>query len=335
MPLQEKASKRNRMSLPQSPSDKNPFSNSGIALLMTLWVLVMLSLIAMNFSFSTRWGSASTRNFKEETKAYYIALSGYEEAVGYLLSDKDVMVDFIDEHGNLCVDKEAEPVTGMQSTDEAELDIKIIDEESKININTSDRGVLERLFDYAGVPVSSTQEIVDSILDWKDPDKLHHLSGAEDEYYEALSPPYKAKNRNLDTVEELLLVKGFKPEYLYGSNEIMPLYNLITTVGDGGININTASKEVMEMMGANQTDIEAVFKQRTKEFGGVKQIPTSLATKGVYRTASYNFRIEVTAGMKGNRQKVKITSIVKRIPRSKGFDLQTIYWRENIESRRG
>jgi len=302
---------------------------------MTLFVLVFLSIIAMNFSFSTRWGSASTRNFKEETKAYYLAVSAYQELLGYLLSDKDMAVDFIDEDGNLYLDKESEPLTGKRVTDETEIEIKIIDEGSKVNINTNDNVRLKALLDYVGVPEDSEQEIIDSILDWRDPDKEHHLSGAEDEYYEALDPPYKAKNRNLDTVEELLLVKGFKPEYLYGSGEIKPLYNLITTVGDDSININTASKEIMEMMGANQTDIEAVFKQRTKEFGGVKQIPASLATKGVYRTASYNFRIEVTTGMKGSAQKVKITSIVKRIPTAKGFDLQTVYWREGIESRRG
>lgn len=300
---------------------------------MTLFVLVMLTVIAMSFSFSTRWGSASTRNFKEETKAYYLAMSGYQEAIAYLLSDKDIMVDFIAEDGNLYVDKETMPVTGKRVTDGAELEIKITDEESKININTADSMRLKKLFDCIGVPADSEQEVADSILDWIDPDKEHHLSGAEDEYYESLDPPYKAKNRNLGAVEELLLVKGFKPEYLYGSEEIMPLYNLVTTFGDGSININTASKEVMGIMEISQEAIDILFKQRTKEIGGVKQMFINLP-RGFYRTASYNFRIEVTAGMKGSNQTVKILSIIRRIPTAKGFDMQTIYWRESIESRR-
>lgn len=314
------------MSLTQSP-DKKPASNSGIALLMTLFVLVMLTVIAMSFSFSTRWGSASTRNFKEETKAYYLAMSGYQEAIAYLLSDKDIRVDFIAEDGNLYVDKETMPVTGKRVADGAELEIKITDEESKININIADSMRLKKLFDYIGVPADSEQEVADSILDWRDPDKEHHLSGAEDEYYESLDPPYKAKNRNLGAIEELLLVKGFKPEYL------MPLYNLVTTFGDGSININTASKEVMEVIGISQEAIDILFKQRTKEIGGVKQMLINLP-RGFYRTASYNFRIEVAAGMKGSNQTAKILSIVKRIPTAKGFDMQTIYWREGIESRR-
>ena len=308
--------------------------NSGIALLMTLWVLVMLSVIAMSFSFSTRWGSASTRNFKEETKAYYLAMSGYQEAIGYLLSDKDNMVDYIDADGNLYIDKDTKPVTGKRVTDEAELEIKITDEGSKVNINFADGTRLKKVLDYVGIPPDSQQEIVDSILDWRDPDKEHHLSGAEDDYYESLDPSYKAKNRNLDSVEELLLVKGFKPEYLYGSKDIRPMYDLITTSGDGSININTVSKEVLDMMGTGSDAIDAIFKQRTKEIGGARQIPANLAP-GLYRTASYDFRIEITAAMKGNRQAVKITSIVRRVPALKGFDLQTVYWREKIEDRRG
>ena len=308
--------------------------NSGIALLMTLWVLVMLSVIAMSFSFSTRWGSASTRNFKEETKAYYLAMSGYQEAIGYLLSDKDNMVDYIDADGNLYIDKDTKPVTGKRVTDEAELEIKITDEGSKVNINFADGTRLKKVLDYVGIPPDSQQEIVDSILDWRDPDKEHHLSGAEDDYYESLDPSYKAKNRNLDSVEELLLVKGFKPEYLYGSKDIRPMYDLITTSGDGSININTVSKEVLDMMGTGSDAIDAIFKQRTKEIGGARQIPANLAP-GLYRTASYDFRIEITAAMKGNRQAVKIKSIVRRVPALKGFDMQTVYWREKIEDRRG
>jgi general secretion pathway protein K len=315
--------------------DKSPSShNSGIALLMTLFVLVFLSIIAMNFTFSTRWGTASTRNFKEEIMAYYHVMSAYQEVLAYLLSDKDTTVDFIDEEGNLYLDKETEPLKSKRITDEAEIEIKITDEGSKVNINKADKTKLENLLTYVGVPDDSRQEIADSILDWIDSDKEHRLSGAEDEYYETLTPSYKAKNRSLDTVEELLLIKGFKQGFLYGSDEIKPLYDLITTVGDGSININTASREILQLLGASSIDIENIFKQRTKETGGVKQIPLTISSAGTYRTTSSIFRIEVTAAMKGSNQSLKITSIVKRAPAIRGFDIQNVYWRESFESRR-
>ena len=75
------------------------------------------------------------------------------------------MVDYIDADGNLYIDKDTKPVTGSRVTDEAELEIKITDEGSKVNINFADGTRLKKVLDYVGIPPDSQQEIVDSILD--------------------------------------------------------------------------------------------------------------------------------------------------------------------------
>jgi hypothetical protein len=55
---------------------RSPFtSERGIALMMVLWVLVLLSIIALNYFGSNRWNTAATRNLKEETLAYAMAMS--------------------------------------------------------------------------------------------------------------------------------------------------------------------------------------------------------------------------------------------------------------------
>lgn len=308
--------------------------NSGIALLMTLFVLIFLSVIAMNFSFSTRWGSAGARNFKEETIAYYSALSGFEEARKYLLSDKDTTVDFMDEGGVFYLDKETKPVTGKRTIGDSEIEIKLSDADSRININAANGVLLQKLLSFTGVAADLAQELSDCVQDWRDPDDLHHASGAESDYYESLSPPYKAKNANFSSVEELLLVKGFKREYLYGSEEIRPLLPLISTDGDDGINVNTAPREILELTGLSAEIVDLIMKQRTLEMGGAKQIPASPQSNMRYKTTSNNFIIEVTASMKGSKQTVRITSVVRRVPVAKGFDLKTVYWREKVESRR-
>jgi hypothetical protein len=61
-----------------------------------------------------------------------------------------------------------------------------------------------------------TEEIADAILDWLDPDDEPRELGAESDYYTSLDPPYSSKNSTLDTVEELLLVKGVTPALLFG-----------------------------------------------------------------------------------------------------------------------
>lgn len=304
----------------------------GIALIVTLWLLVMLMVMAMNFSFSVRGGSASTRNFKEEIIAYYKALTAYEETLSYLLSDKDPQVDFIDKDGIYWSDTQRASISGKRVIDNIEVEISVNDEESRLNINTLNDDMLRRLFTYTHIPEDSLGELIESLADWKDPDDLHHLSGGETEYYKSLETPYPAKNRPLDVVEELLLIKGFKPEYLYGNEDIKPLKPMITTFGKA-ININTASQEVLEFIGISPLDIENIMKQRTQEVGGLRLFPSGI--EGIVLTTfSSNFRIEVSAKIPNSSQVLRIISVVKRLSGPKGPELKTIYWKEEIEGSR-
>ncbi|TVQ01592.1 MAG: general secretion pathway protein GspK [Planctomycetaceae bacterium] len=61
-----------------------------------------------------------------------------------------------------------------------------------------------------------TIDIADAILDWLDEDDEPRPFGAELEYYSALPTPYAPKNGPIDSVEELLLVRGVTPELLFG-----------------------------------------------------------------------------------------------------------------------
>lgn len=309
-------------------------SERGFALMITLWVLVLMSVMAMNFSFFTRYGSAGTRNFKEETAAYYAALSAYEEAVGYLLSDEDLAVDFLDSESRFWTDINRPSISGARTYGDTEVKIDITDEESRLNINTLNEQALRNLFAFAGIPDDDIAGLADSVSDWKDTDDLHRLSGAETDYYESLEAAYRAKNGPLNSPEELLLIKGFKPEYLYGDDEITPIYPMITTCG-AALNINTAPEKVLEFLGLNKAVIESVMKQRTKEAGGFRMTPHGDAGTGIpLAVASTNFRIEVTAAVPGGTQVIKITSVVRRVSGAKGLELKTVYWREGIEGRR-
>ena len=308
-------------------------SRRGIALLMVLWVLVMLSIVALSFLKSSRWNSASTRNLKDETLSYYLALSGYEEAVNYLVSDKAPEYDFIDGEGNFWIDSETQPVTGRRSTGDGDVEILINDENARININFANRERLTQLFAYCGVKQDELNGIIDSVLDWKDADSDHRLSGAEDEYYGSLQEPYKAKNALFDVPEELAMVKGMKPEYLHGGEgAARPLLPLITTFGRSGLNINTVSKEVMELLGLNEVEIETILKQRNKDYGGFRFAPQQFSARGLNAVAAQNFRIEVTAKTPNSPIASKVIGVVNRQPSPDGVKFKTIYWSERAET---
>ena len=94
--------------------------------------------------------------------------------------------------------------------------VRWVDEGGKININRADEETLRRVFTNLGVEEPNKAILVDSIMDWRDPDDLHRASGAENEYYRSLTPPYTAKNGPFDTVEDLLWVRGMTAELFYG-----------------------------------------------------------------------------------------------------------------------
>ncbi len=63
-----------------------------------------------------------------------------------------------------------------------------------------------------------TYEFADAILDFIDADDTSRTNGCESEYYNGLSPAYSAKNSPLESLDELLLVRGVTSEYLYGED---------------------------------------------------------------------------------------------------------------------
>jgi type II secretory pathway component PulK len=87
----------------------------------------------------------------------------------------------------------------------------ITDEAGKVNINTASEDQLKRL-------PGMTAELAAAVLDWRESGSQPRSGGAKDEYYMTLHQPYKCKQAPFDTVEELLLVKGFSGEVVFGED---------------------------------------------------------------------------------------------------------------------
>ena len=97
--------------------------------------------------------------------------------------------------------------------------VRLVDESGKININRVNDETLRRIFTNLGLDEARRDILVDSIMDWRDADDLHRTNGAENDYYASLSPPYSAKNGPLDSVEDLLWIKGMTPELFFGYSD--------------------------------------------------------------------------------------------------------------------
>lgn len=116
----------------------------------------------------------------------------------------------------------------------------LIDEGAKLNVNSATQDMLLKL---PGMP----PELAYSILDWRDGDSDVSTDGAEDAYYQALPTPYRCKNAPLESVEELMLLRGADPELLFGTRgefERLAATNLSGGITGGGFQGSAAGDEM-------------------------------------------------------------------------------------------
>ena len=229
-------------------------SQDGIALLLVLWVLTILMVIVMSFSYMTRTETYATLSFKEGIENKFLAEAGIERGIMELFY-RNHYKDQIVEIDNLGVWKtDGSPYEGQ--IDAGSYTVKIVDESGKVDINTTSDVVLKNLFMNMGIRMEDADTITDSIMDWKDSDDLHRLHGAESDFYMSLPNPYKAKNARFDTIEELLLVKGMTPDILYGTPERTGIMLFLTVKANSNtININAAPKEVLAAITGSSPEI--------------------------------------------------------------------------------
>lgn len=177
------------------------------------------------------------------------------------------------------------------------ISVEIIDQERRFNINRASREILEKAMELLGVATLDADIIVDSIEDWKDPNDEPLLNGAESEYYLFLLPPegpHFAKNGPIDDLSELLLVQGMTPELIWGyqGQDLLtggspPVANpvafapirggaegattlaaLFNTSGAALININTASRAVLQLLpGMDENLADAIVLGRAGDDG--------------------------------------------------------------------
>jgi type II secretory pathway component PulK len=262
--------------------------------------ILVLTVLAAGFAYSMKVETKLARNANSEAELEWLGRSGVEYARWVLansLLNPMEPYDSLDQPwatGSGFLGPTNNPIGEVQKTltlGHGTLTWSITDLESKFNINSPEpvlQQVLPEALNLMGVAPGESTPIVNSILDWIDPDDRTHVQGAESEEYQAMNPPYVAKNGPIDDIAELLLIKGVTPEIYYGiaATNYQPSYysqqrdrfgrsapslpivtvgltNLFTPLSDGKINLNTASAEVLQLIpGMDALMAEAIISGR-------------------------------------------------------------------------
>jgi len=186
----------------------------GTILIVTIWVVLVLAGLALVFARSMRVAAIVAANHVASLEAECVVAGAAEYAMAKLIASEE-------EETSVLMD--SEPYEAMQVgkgyfwllrpnlQDDREFDYGLTDEAGKINLNSASQEMLLRL-------PGMTAELAASIIDWRDENSEITPGGAEDEYYLLLPEPYNCKNAPLETVDEILLIKGASEELLYGED---------------------------------------------------------------------------------------------------------------------
>jgi len=273
----------------------------GFALLAVMLVLALLGVVVTELSVSMRLEASMVRSYKESVQATHLAEAAVQQAMREILGpgniqalDRDGALVFLRAgDGALPVRLPKLPRVGV-ALGAGEFSYRISDEESRINLNNAPPDRIDRLLSAAGLDKPTRDTINDSLQDWKDPDDLRRLNGAESEdFYLKLPVPYRARNGPLQDAAELLQIRGVTREIYQGAPRRPGLADLVTvTAGPGTANMNTAPEPVLRALGFLDAELS--------DYGG----------RGL-AVGSSTFRIEAEGRVSGE-PRARIVAIVQR-----------------------
>src|SRR4030042_3248441 len=333
----------------------------GVALIMVLWVMAILSVVALEFSFAMRTEITITKNHKEDLQRYAMAEGGVQRAITELINKHDARVQQSRKPLSL---EEIPPeqrewvADGRSYTllfDQGSCEIRIMSEAGKININMVSEFLLRKVIGQLGPEGEANDVVVDSVLDWRDPNDFYRANGAGNDYYLSLKEPYYCKNGNLDSIEELLLIKGITPDLFHGkkgtpegeegSADRVGLKDIFSIYSPGEqVDINSAKPLVMNMVLGIPREVsqqmgkareEKGFENQQDLLNRVPELAPFIGEVGrfiVYRSALPYYTIESRAKLKDGPSMQGLKTIVKIDPREKeGYKI--VLWVDRLMGR--
>jgi general secretion pathway protein K len=218
----------------------------GLALVLVLWVLALMTIMAGSFALSTQREATLLSHAHERAKAVALA----DGAVHYTM----LMLSL----PNPRLRWRADGTPYLWNLDGARVRIRIFDEAGKVDLNAAQEPTLRALFKFVGKDEEQAVQLADAILDWRDADDLKRMHGAESAEYRMAKPKQKPQNRNFLVMEELRGVLGITPELFRALEPWLTLYT-----GQDGLNPARASPEILTALaGGDQAAVAAFVEQR-------------------------------------------------------------------------
>jgi type II secretory pathway component PulK len=314
-------------------------SRRALALIVVVYVLAALGTLTFALAFRSGLHLCQAQLVMDQVQQGEIVRAANAQACRLLAMDDPNLDSFADAWAGWHA-LEAPSRPGAADSAPWQAWWRLEDESARINVNLAPSDVLARIEGLDGAAVAS-------ILDWIDQDDVPGPDGAEKAYYAGLSPAYACRNGPLETLEELVFVKGITAELYFGTGkqeqsddlsdsvtgqalagdmgeDPVGLSELLTIYGDGRINLNTvlptALKAIPFLSDAARNEILSRQQREGRKFTTLEDIRSNgaftLADKTVLlqvaRFNSSHFQLRVRIRLEGMSSMSEYGAILER-----------------------
>jgi general secretion pathway protein K len=286
---------------------------NGIALVIVLWVVMLLSVMAGSFAHTMRTETTLVTHASEIARGRALAEAGLAYAAYRLLVYPDPENPW--------------PIDGTPldwTFGGGTVSIAVRDAGGRIDINHAERGLFIGLLTSAGGLMDEEAEILmDRIEDFRDPDDLERPNGAESSAYEQAGYPRGPKNAPFESVDELQQVMGVDERLFQRIADALTVYSRQT-----GINPEAApAKVLLALPGIDPILVEEYLQQR--EAARAEQLPPPpfpFASDFLTGVGGLAYHVRLTARLANGVETFVTTTISGRQRSSEAFHVDS--WRE-------
>jgi general secretion pathway protein K len=290
----------------------------GAALMLALWALFLLSAMVISWALNINSRLILSANANRNIEAEAAACSGAEVAMyPNIKPDSSTLIGGFGRNQRYEVHMTGEG---------GRLNLKWL----LVGENPAHLEVLRKFLEIKGIDLNERDEMIDTLLDWVDPDNLVRLNGAED------GPGYKPANRMITKLDELKKIKGWEdftsasdwdsdltldsspegPDLLWASRDVLlALPGMTEQLADQIIAMRSGGDGI-------EGTVDDPFKSSTELMAAVGIPAQAPIMSLIARTSAQTWRV-ISVGKSGD-----VTRTVRMVIEKKANTVQLKSWKE-------
>lgn len=288
----------------------NKRHQQGLALIIVLWMLALLSIIALSYSHMNRVETLLTKNTIATAKARALAKAGVQLGIYDLLKSP--------------TDRQY-PLDGRNFSASSGVQLSIIDETGKIDLNKASKELLISLFTYISADNEKAEALTDAVLDWRDRDNLKRVSGAESSDYRAAGLDYVPKDGFFNSIGEAAYVLGMNDALYQRLRPLITVHSMQSRV-----RLSSAPRNVLAALPGMTDDLveNIILTRSLEESNALAPLLPDSVRPYVFSAGNGNvFSITSEATIDGIIKRVRAIILMKR---NGDKPITVLDWQENI-----